>query len=119
MRLLAVLVAALTLAPAAASTSATGLYGVVMRSPIRPVCVAELPCSAPVRGATLVFSRTGVGAARAVTGRTGAYRVALGAGVYSVRVEMRGLPRRVAPTRVTVRRGAFARVNFSIDTGIR
>ena len=119
MGLLAVLLAALALVPAGGSRSVTALYGVVMRSPVLPACVAERPCSAPVRGATLVFSRTGLDVARAITGAKGDYRVALAPGAYSVRVQVRGVGRRLTPSRVTIPRAGFARVNFLIDTGIR
>ena len=119
MRLLAVLGAAVALAPAASSAPATGLYGLLMRSPTRPVCVAELPCSAPVRGAMLVFSRNGRVVGRATTGVKGAYRVELPPGRYGVRVERRWFTKRLSPLTVSVPRGAFARVNFMVDTGIR
>jgi hypothetical protein len=119
MRFLAVLVTALALVPAGGARSAGGLYGVVTRSPIRPACVAERPCSAPLRGGTLVFSRAGRVVARATTDANGRYRVVLAAGAYAVRVLVRGVGRRLEPPAATVRGPGFARVDFRIDTGIR
>ena len=103
---------------AAASEGATansGLFGVVTRSPVTPTCIAEQPCSKPVSGAVLVFSRDGADVARVTTRRRGVYRVQLAAGVYAVRCSIR----RLAPTSVRVRPGTMRRVDFSIDTGIR
>jgi hypothetical protein len=110
------------LAAAASASGAgearSGLHGTVTRAPIRPVCVPERPCSAPARGVTLTFSRNGDEVARARTGDDGSYRVRLPAGSYAVRTIRRG-PRRLEPSHVRVSRGRYARVNFSLDTGIR
>ena len=46
-------------ATAAPSTTRTGLYGVVMRGPIRPTCIEDQPCDAPARGVLLTFSHNG------------------------------------------------------------
>jgi len=70
---------------AQASTVKSGLYGKVTRGPITPVCIAELPCSAPVSGAMIVFSRAGHEVARTRTSTKGTYRVALTPGTYNVR----------------------------------
>jgi hypothetical protein len=119
MRFLAVLIAALTLVPAGATRSASGLYGVVKRSPALPHCPAEGSCTRPVSGATLLFSGVGRSVARVTSGVNGGYRVVLPRGTYAVRVQLRGFSMRATPTRVSVSRAGFVRVDFLIDTGIR
>ena len=114
-----VLLAAPTLAGTA--TPRSGLYGLVMAGPIRPVCKVDEPCDAPAQ-VTLVFSRldTGREAARTRSTKDGRYRVALPRGYYAVRtVEKIGIRRDISPRRVHVRRGHFDRLVFHIDTGIR
>jgi hypothetical protein len=69
---------------------------------------------------TLVFSRSGHVAGRAVTDTLGRYRVRLPAGLYSVRRSAStGIDRKLEPNRVRVYAGRFVRADFSIDTGIR
>jgi hypothetical protein len=99
--------------------SQTGLYGTVSLGPIRPVCVAELPCSRPARGVTIVFLR-GSERATTVTSSTGTYRVLLRPGVYSVRASRLGRPLgRVRPAVVTVAAGRVARQGLAIESGLR
>lgn len=98
----------------------SGLRGVVMRGPIRPVCGENDPCDAPASGVVLRFSRAGVVVARATTGSAGGYRVKLRAGRYAVTTS--STPRvgtGVTPSVVRVPRGRVARVDFHIDTGIQ
>ncbi|MGB8004523.1 MAG: hypothetical protein WCF27_09715 [Gaiellaceae bacterium] len=103
-----------------AAPSQSGLRGVVMRGPITPVCVADMPCSEPAKNVTLVFSRAGHVAGRVVTDSHGLYRIHLPAGVYSVRrATSRGIDRKLDPNRVRVLARRFVRADFSIDTGIR
>ena len=105
---------------AAARTSSSGLWGVVMRGPTTPVCTAEEPCSAPAKGVTLVFWRNGQPVGRATTNADGRYRLALGPGVYSVHTgTAQSIGRRLEPTRAQVLSGRYKRLDFSIDTGIR
>jgi hypothetical protein len=108
-------------APAAATTTPSGLRGLVTRGPITPVCVAEQPCSEPAPHVTLVFSRNGRVVGRAVTNGEGRYRVRLPAGLYAVRRPGPTDPigRGLEPDHARVRAGRFMRVDFSIDTGIR
>ena len=106
----------LIVASGAGATTKSGLHGVVTRGPITPMCVAEAPCSAPVPGAVLVFTQAGHAAVRARTGKTGAYRIVLAPGTYSVALTP---ARRMAPAAARVVGGRFRRVDFSIDTGIR
>ena len=114
---------ALVLAGAAgarATTTPSGLRGLVTRGPITPVCVAEQPCSEPAPHVTLLFSRNGRVAGRAVTNGEGRYRVRLPAGLYSVRRPGDAtIGRGLEPGRARVRPARFMRVDFSIDTGIR
>ena len=56
------------------STIKSGLYGKVTRGPITPVCIAEQPCSAPMPGAMIVFSRSGREVARHAHGGERDYR---------------------------------------------
>lgn len=118
---LAVLVTALVLSSQAGSTAGNGLYGVVTKGPIRPVCEVGQPCDAPAR-VTLVFSHLASGreVARTRTALDGRYRQALPPGYYSVRaVERIGIGRNFSPRRVHVRAGHWDRLAFHIDTGIR
>ena len=101
---------------AQASTVNSGLYGKVTRGPITPVCTADVPCSAPVSGAMIVFSRAGHEVARPRTSTKGTYRVALTPGTYNVRV-LQARPVDPGSARVPQRR--FRHLDFSIDTGIR
>ena len=111
-----VLILALALGLAAPTGAATGggLYGVVMRGPVTPVCTADAPCDAPAAGVTLIFVRNGAVVARAITAHDGRYRVVLGPGTYAVRG-----PKRMTPVSAMVLAGRMGRLNFTIDTGIR
>jgi hypothetical protein len=86
----------------------------VSRGPITPTCTIGKPCTAPARGLTLSFSKSGSVVARTQTGDDGSYRVELPAGTYFV---MGSQP--VRPQHVMVSTGRFRRVDFSIDTKIR
>jgi hypothetical protein len=94
----------------------SGLYGVVTRGPTKPVCQVDMPCSAPYSRATLVFTRSGA-MRKVTTDGQGKYRVALPAGLWSLRVQSSQFG--WAPRTVTVPRGRYARVNVDVDTGIR
>jgi hypothetical protein len=110
---------ALLLAPAAPAGAPSGLRGLVTRSPITPVCMEGVPCSAPAKNTPLVFTRRG----RTVTTRTdgdGRYRVALAPGTWSVRAaRVPGIGTGIRPSSVRVLAGRFRVVNLDIDTGIR
>lgn len=124
MRAAVALLAAGILAAAGAFASAapapgSGLYGVVRKGPIRPVCIAAEPCEAPAQ-VTLVFSRRGHDVVLARSRAGGRYRAALAPGYYAVRtVERIGIRRSIAPRVVRVRRSRWDRIDFLIDTGIR
>lgn len=97
----------------------SGLHGIVTRGPTQPVCRIGTPCTKPAVGALLVFSQDGRVAARVRTGTGGRYSVRLRPGVYAVRLSP--VPRigGIRPREVHVADRVFARVDFSIDTGIR
>jgi hypothetical protein len=97
-----------------------GLYGQVVISPAFPVCVAGRPCTAPARQLTLLFRRRTRLVARATTDGRGRYRVALPAGSYRVApARSVGVGRGLDPRSVSVPRNRYARVNFTLDVGIR
>jgi hypothetical protein len=113
-------VALLGVGGAHATTIPNGLRGLVTRGPIAPVCIAEQPCSEPARNVTLLFSRNDHIVGRAVTDGAGHYRVRLPVGVYTVRRPGSSvLGRKLSPNHARVYARRFARVDFSIDTGIR
>ena len=117
---LLVLVALLLVAPAGAVTG-QGLYGSVTRSPTKPVCSNEAPCSEPAAHVSLRFLRGATLVATARTDLRGRYRVRLSRGVYTVRVAgapAGGIGGRIDPAAVRVR-AVWRHQNFDIDTGIR
>ena len=118
-----VVVSALGLALAAgasATTPRSGLYGVVTRGPITPVCAAEQSCDAPAKGVTLLFWRNDHVVGRALTDADGRYRLRLPAGLYTVRRAAAPIiDRKLDPDHARVLRRRMSRVDFSIDTGIR
>jgi carboxypeptidase family protein len=99
------------------ATLLSGLYGVVTRGPVTPVCRVDEPCTAPYAHATLLFSRSGMTTRRVTTGAQGTYRIALSPGRWSLRVQTAQFGWK--PTAVTVPRGRYAHVNVDVDTGIR
>ena len=97
----------------------SGLRGIVTRSPITPVCIEGVPCSAPAKNTPLVFFQPGR-SVRTRTDSVGRYRVALAPGWWSVRTAT--FPRigsGIDPHTVRVRAARFRIVNLDIDTGIR
>ena len=99
---------------------ASGLRGVVMRGPTKPVCLVNESCDAPAANVDLQFRRGGVLVARVKTGVDGGYRVRLRPGVYTVRAgDVQPIGRRLAPAEVRVPHGRVAHVDFHIDTGIQ
>jgi hypothetical protein len=124
MRVVAATLAALVLAPAAISAAApaglaSGLRGIVMRGPTKPVCTETEPCEEPAAGVVLRFARLGRVVARVRTSAAGAYRVTLRPGRYSVTTPQRGVGAGLTPRVVRVPAGRIARVDFHLDTGIQ
>ena len=119
----AVLIAVLGLvafgATSAHAIAPSGLRGLVTRSPIVPVCMEGVPCSAPAKNTPLAFFRNGK-SVKTRTDGTGHYRVALAPGWWNVRTAG---PLRVgsgiSPSRARVFAARFRVVNLDIDTGIR
>jgi hypothetical protein len=112
---------ALALVAPAGAASGQGLYGLVTRSPTRPVCSTDEPCSAPAVHTKLRFLRGTVIVSSVVTDSHGRYRLRLPRGLYTVRVAgvpAGGMGGRIAPATVRVR-VVWRRQNFDIDTGIR
>jgi hypothetical protein len=109
---------ALALAAPAGGVTGSGLYGVVMRGPIVPVCSTETPCDAPAAGVRLFFARNG-SVKSVVTSSLGRYRIVLVPGTYTVRTgSATAIGRGLEPRAVVVPAG-WKRQAFSIDTGIR
>jgi hypothetical protein len=125
MRVVAITLAALVfgslIAGAAASSEATssGLRGVVMRGPTKPVCDVARSCEEPAAGVVLRFVRGNVVVARVKTGSAGGYRAKLRPGRYAVTTARRRPGSGLTPRVVRVPSGRFARVNFHLDTGLQ
>ena len=125
MRAVAVMVAALafgsTLAGAATEPSLkSGLRGVVMRGPTKPVCTDSEPCEEPAPGVVLRFTRGERLVARVTTGSAGGYRLNLRPGRYAVTTPSnRRVGTGLTPRFVRVPIGRVARVVFHLDTGIQ
>ena len=121
LRVLVVIAAALALMPIGGPTAATGsgLYGTVMKGPVRPVCSVDEPCDAPAQ-LTLVFSQGTKVLARVKSTGKGRYRIALTPGFYDVRATKKvGLTKLPKPHAVHVRAGHWDKINLYFDTGIR
>jgi hypothetical protein len=123
-RLVAVGLAALVPVPLATGAVAapggvSGLRGLVMQGPTRPVCVVDEPCEEPAAGILLQFKRDSKLVAEVKTTRAGRYSVTLRAGSYVVQVRRRPVGAGLSPRVVRVPRGRIARVDFHLDTGIQ
>ncbi len=102
---------------AGSSTTKTVLTGKVVLDPATPVCWVGQPCSKPLVGFTLVFSRGGNVVARTTTGHGGRYRASLAPGRYAVKpAHARG---KLEPARIAVPSASRTTVNFKYDAGIR
>jgi hypothetical protein len=93
----------------------TGISGSVRRGPVRPVCVAGVPCDGPAAGVVVEIDSGRSAVVRLRTGTDGRFLARVPPGTYTVRV----VAKRAAPVIVRVRAGAFSRVSLAIDTGIR
>jgi hypothetical protein len=126
MRVVAITVVALGLAVVGAGGAmplriSSGLHGVVLRGPTKPVCPEEQSCEAPAPGIVLQFRRVRLGllVAQVRTNAAGMYTVRLAAGIYSVTTQRRTIGTGLTPRVVRVPIGRLARVNFHLDTGIQ
>jgi hypothetical protein len=61
----------------------TGLTGLVLRGPITPVCMENVPCDAPF-AATFVVTRSGRGVATFASSSDGRFTVLLAPGSYRI-----------------------------------
>jgi len=106
---------------ASASTVRSGVRGIVLRGPTKPVCEEGMTCSQPVPHLTLLFTRSEKTVGRAGTGPDGRFALALAPGLYGVntlqRVGFAG--KGLLPRSVQVPSQRWVTVRFSIDTGIR
>jgi hypothetical protein len=110
----------LTFAGAAASGHVSGLHGVVMRGPTKPICMENEPCEEPARGLVLRFTRAGSAVARVRTSARGTYSVRLRPGTYAVTtVPRRRVGTGLTPRTVRVPRGRIGRRDFHLDTGLQ
>lgn len=108
-------------APQAAPMRTT-LTGRLVLSPATPVCTVGIPCTKPLAGATLDFSRNGAVVASATTGADGRYSVELAAGTYAVARRASDGPsagRGLDVQTVVVPAAAVARLDLVYDAGIR
>ena len=107
-------------AGASAASSGSGLYGKAVIAPASPVCQEGVPCSRPAKGFRLRFFRGTRHVADTRTDSAGRFRIALAPGIYSIGSPT---PKRVyphiRPRTATVPRGRYARLNVTIDVGIR
>jgi len=118
--MLAALALTLTFAGAASSGHVSGLHGIVMRGPTKPICKENEPCEEPARGLVLRFTRAGSVVARIRTSGRGTYSVRLRAGTYAVTtVPRRRVGTGLSPRIVRVPRGRVARRDFHLDTGLQ
>ena len=123
MRIAAVGLVALTSAfalvgEARTSVASSGLRGVVMRGPTKPVCLDD-PCEEPAAGVVLRFTRSGRLVAAVTTNRAGRYFVRLAPGSYVVTTPRRRVGTGLTPHVVRAHKGQVAVVNFHLDTGIQ
>lgn len=104
----------------AAPDDTTGLSGVVLRGPTRPVCQVDIPCDAPF-SASFTIEQSGRRVATFHSGVNGEFTVSLAPGDYTV------VPDADAPIvspqsqtkAVQVRPSGFTSVQLEFDTGIR
>mgnify|MGYP001151771616 CR=1 FL=1 len=106
-------------AGAADAGHASGLRGLVLRGPTKPVCIGDDSCEEPARGMLLQFRRSGVTVAEVRTNRNGWYHVELPAGTYGVKAPARRIGSGLTPRTVRVLRAQILRVDLHLDTGIQ
>jgi len=97
---------------------ASGLRGVVMRGPTKPVCRDD-PCEEPAAGIVLRFTRSGRVVAEVTTSKAGRYYARLGPGPYVVTTPGRRIGMGLTPRVVRVHSGQIRTVNFHLDTGVQ
>jgi hypothetical protein len=122
-RVAALSLALLAMTPALSGANATrqvsGLRGVIMQGPTKPVCREDEACEEPAPGLELRFARAGKVVARVMTDRRGKFNVSLRPGVYAVSVPGSRPGTELTPHSTRVPRGRIARVIFHVDTGVQ
>jgi hypothetical protein len=122
-RVAALSLAVLALTPALSGANATrqvsGLRGVVMQGPTKPVCRENERCEEAAPGLELRFARAGKAVARVRTDQRGKFSVRLRPGVYSVSLPRSRPGTELTPHSTRVPRGRVARVTFHVDTGVQ
>jgi hypothetical protein len=93
------------------------LSGIVRIGPTPGPCVIGVPCSQRASGVELVFSRTGHDGVRTTSDERGRYTVTVEPGSYRISAANYPAPATLSPQTVTV--VADARLNLSIDSGVR
>ena len=116
MRAWGVLSALVLVLAGSASAMTSGLRGVVTRGPTKPVCVVDLPCSAPAKNVVVTFTR-GSSSRSVTTDANGRYRIALAPGSWKIVIAYARFGYR--PRSAVVPVGRVAVRNIAIDTGIR
>ena len=109
----------IALAPVSSASTGSGLRGTVyLRT--SPVCHVGTPCKQPAKDVWLKFWRKGRIVASVRTNDKGKYRITLAPHRFRV-TSLRTLTGngQIKPQRVTVRRGLYRRVSFTLDVGIR
>jgi hypothetical protein len=99
-----------------ASTSESGVRGLVTRGPMQPVCPRRALCAAPASNVAMTFVRGSV-VRHVRTNLRGRYSIKLAPGTYRVRISTARFG--YSPRIVTVRRERVSTLNIRIDTGIR
>jgi hypothetical protein len=96
------------------------LHGTITRGPTTPVCQVGKPCTAPMAGAVLVFTRNSRVVARVRSDSRGRYSVRLRLGTYTVSMGVRPkVGSGVKPQTIRLARAVPTRIDFFVDTGIR
>jgi len=104
-----------------APSPVTGLTGIVVRGPVTPVCIINVPCDAPF-SASFIVQRSGRTVAQFQSDSSGQFTVFLSPGAYTV-TPTADAPI-IAPSsqakQVNVEdSGALTTVRLTFDTGIR
>jgi len=98
--------------------ASSGLRGLVMRGPTKPVCHDD-PCEEPAAGIVLRFTRNGRLVAHVTTTQAGRYFVRLAPGSYVVTTPRRRGGVALTPRVVRAHKGQIAVVDLHLDTGIQ
>jgi hypothetical protein len=105
--------------PGGGVVSSTGLEGIMLRGPTRPVCQVDEPCSAPFRAGFEVW-QSGQIVARFQSDAEGHFLIHLPPGTYMVAPDKSApLLARADAHEVTVGSTGLTHVELEFDTGIR